>query len=272
MAADFHLNEDGIYISQQIGKISYPDIFTDICFEVEDSNFWFINRNTIIANVIRLFPISGTFVDIGSGNGYQVMSLKKDFPNVTFFLLEPNYNGCKNARIRKLTNIYNCTALDFDYKSANATAVGLFDVIEHIEDDISFLSSLSDLLPKDSYIYVTVPSYQAFWNDMDDITGHYRRYTKASLKALGNKAGLQLVYSSYFFSYLTIPYLIFRILPYRLGKKVSEDEVIKSELGAHRFSKIALALFWPFHILEKTLISLGLSLPFGNSCIAVFKK
>ena len=37
-------------------------------------------------------------------------------------------------------------------------SVGLFDVVEHIEDDYLFLKSINKYLKDDGYIYITVPA------------------------------------------------------------------------------------------------------------------
>lgn len=275
MMSDFCRNEDGIYTrvhGERTGKIYYPDLFTDICFRVEETNFWFNNRNDIISQAVQHFSPDSIFADIGAGNGYQVTGLLKKLPSLQYYLVEPNYNGCINASTRGLDKIYNCMALDFDYKEANVGAVGLFDVIEHIAEDSIFMRELADTLPLKSYVYITVPSYQMFWNDMDEITGHFRRYTRSTLSELGKTAGLTPVYSSYFFSYLTLPYLLFRVGPYRLGSRLNQEEVIQSELKAHSLSALVSAAFSPLHRMEMTMFHHKKPIPFGNSCIAVFQK
>jgi hypothetical protein len=161
---------------------------------------------------------------------------------------------------------------DFDFAAANVNAIGLLDVIEHIENYIEFLKALVAQAPVGTVFYIATPSYQSFWNDMDKISGHFRRYDKKALLDLGRKAGLSQLYFTYYFSYLTLPYFFFRIIPYRLGRKISEEDIIKGELNAHKASIILGKLFLPFHYIESWLIKNKFSIPFGNSCIAVFQK
>ena len=208
----------------------------------------------------------------GGGNGYQINFLAKKFPQSVFLLIEPGYDGCRNAKKRGIQNVYNCTVENFDFKGTNVNAIGLFDVIEHIESDVTFLKKLTEITSPDTLFYITTPSYNFLWNDMDTLGGHFRRYNKDSLIALGLEAGLVPVYFSYFFSYLIIPYLIFRVIPYRLGKKTNEEDIIKAELNGHRLSKILSKVFYPIHWIESYIIKQKGIIPFGTSSIMVFKK
>ncbi|NLK61869.1 MAG: hypothetical protein GX287_00285, partial [Fusobacteria bacterium] len=44
---------DGIYFSEDKKNISYPEDGNNMCFELEDNSFWFINRNNIIYKLIE---------------------------------------------------------------------------------------------------------------------------------------------------------------------------------------------------------------------------
>jgi hypothetical protein len=64
---NFELDQNGIYINDSKNYVSYHDDFNDICFEVEESNFWFNNRNAILEKIIRNFSSKTVFADVGGG-------------------------------------------------------------------------------------------------------------------------------------------------------------------------------------------------------------
>ena len=68
------------------------------------------------------------------------------------------------------------------FKHNSIDSVGLFDVVEHIEDDCSFLNNINKYLKDDGYVYITVPAYNFLWCKEDDDADHYKRYTTIGLK------------------------------------------------------------------------------------------
>jgi len=57
------------------------------------------------------------------------------------------------------------------------------DVLEHIEDDRSELARASDFLKPGGYLLVLCPAHQYLYTPFDIAIGHFRRYSKAMLKA-----------------------------------------------------------------------------------------
>src|SRR6185437_3588675 len=202
-----HLDENNIYVPDLAEKaqISYPDEGNESCFAIEKNSFWFNHRNDVIVQLMKKFPFEGNFADIGGGNGYQAGFIKQNFPEKEVFLIEPGYQGCLNATKYGLRNVYNIPFQDFDFFSNNIGAVGVFDVVEHIKDDVGFLSEISRHVKKGTYIFMTVPAYNLLWSDTDDHAGHFRRYTSKSIKSLAAKTGFGLANTGYFMSYLTFP-------------------------------------------------------------------
>ncbi|MFC1630590.1 methyltransferase domain-containing protein [Pseudomonadota bacterium] len=95
--------------------------------------------------------------------------------------------------------------------------MGLFDVIEHIEDDLSFLQSIHGLMVKSGHLYATVPSYSFLWSAEDILAGHFRRYSLEEITNVLKAAGFEVQFSSYIFRFIPIPAFLFRALPYKLG-------------------------------------------------------
>ena len=96
-------------------------------------------------------------------------------------------------------------------------SVGLFDVVEHIEDDYFFLNNINKYLKEDGYVYITVPAFNFLWSNEDVDAGHFKRYTTSELNGLLKKSGFTIIQSTYIFSILPLPVFLFRSLPSKLG-------------------------------------------------------
>tara|TARA_B110001450_G_C17647904_1_gene492033 strand:+ start:1710 stop:1931 length:222 start_codon:yes stop_codon:yes gene_type:complete len=72
-------------------------------------------------------------------------------------LIEPGYQGCKNAKKRDVQTVVCSLIEDVGFTSESLDSIGLFDVLEHIEKDENFLRLVANLMKKDSFIYITVP-------------------------------------------------------------------------------------------------------------------
>lgn len=206
----------GLWVSTNQTPISYPEAGNDACFQVEDDSYWFRHRMECIAAVLQHFPVEGTFYDIGGGNGFVTRALQQR--GIESVLLEPGA-GALNARMRGCERIIQSTLDDAGFAPASLPAAGAFDVLEHLPDDLGFLRGLRDSLKSGARFYCTVPALSALWSAEDDYAGHYRRYSRESLRAVLQAADFQVEFISYFFAWLVLPVFALRALPTRLGLK-----------------------------------------------------
>jgi SAM-dependent methyltransferase len=265
IADNLVLQADGIWRSKNQSPISYPEDGNKICFQVEERSFWFIHRNRCILKVIQRFPPSGVLFDIGGGNGFVSLALSS--AGVQTVLVEPGERGVAYARNRGVRNIIHSTMEDAGFKEHSLAAVGMFDVLEHIQDDVMFLKMIHALMQPNGRLYLTIPAHQWLWSVVDDDSGHYRRYTNKSLRDVLSRSGFRIELVSYFFLPLVIPIYLFRALPSRLGsRKRGNIEGCQGELAPpSSLVNGFLAYFLGFEtsILEKHQI------PFGASCVVV---
>ncbi|MDB5353145.1 MAG: methyltransferase family protein [Planctomycetota bacterium] len=70
------------------------------------------------------------------------------------------------------------------------------DVLEHIEDDRAEILHAAEMLRPGGYLVVLAPAHQWLTSPFDHAVGHFRRYSKASLRAVG-PPGLDLVRLAY---------------------------------------------------------------------------
>jgi len=225
-APNVRLGPEGWWVSATVSDVSYPEEGNALCFAVEESSFWFAHRNRCILEVMKLFRPDGALFDVGGGNGFVARAVQESGFEVV--LLEPGLDGVRNAVRRGIRQVVRSTLEDAGILAGTLPAVGLFDVIEHIRDDCGFLARTGRLVIPGGRVYITVPAYQWLWSDEDILAGHFRRYTLQSLRSVLDKAGWAIDFATYIFSFLPLPILFRRVLPYRLGlrsKETSEGAV-----------------------------------------------
>lgn len=262
--------DDGIWYASRSQAVSYPDDGHDACFAVEEHSFWFRHRNACITAAAKRLPPSGALFDVGGGNGCVSKALAE--AGIESVVVEPGGLGARNARRRGLQHVICATTEGAGFAACSLPAIGLFDVIEHVQDDRPFLRDMSALLAPGGRLYATVPAYGWLWSDEDVHAGHFRRHTLSSVAALVKQSGLALEYASYFFRWLPLPILLLRALPHRLGlhrpahapESVARDHAV----GGGRVVRVLDTML----AREVQQVATGHTMPFGGSCLFVARK
>jgi hypothetical protein len=230
IASNLVLIEDGLWRARTQTAISYPDEGNEVCYEVEESSFWFRHRNQCILKIVSLFPPEGAIFDIGGGNGFVASVLMKaGFDTV---LVEPG-PGAFNALRRQLSLVIQATLQDTGFHPGSLPAASLFDVLEHIEEDQQFLKFLAVQMRPGARLYLTVPAGMWLWSAVDEDSGHYRRYSLPVLETLLENSGFEVEFASYFFRAMVTPIFLFRVIPTRLGWRKNQPVAsLKRELAS----------------------------------------
>ncbi len=195
--------------------VSYPGAGHIVNESIERTSFWFQHRNAAVLATIARFPPAGVLLDLGGGTGLVSAALSGAGQPVV--LLEPTEVGVRAAQRKGGFPIIHARFQDMGLRAGSLAAVGMFDVIEHIEDDVEFLSSLTEGLVRGGRIYLTVPAHRWLWSAADERAGHYRRYTRDTLVSTVRRAGYRVLFDSYFFSFLPPAILVGRTLADRLA-------------------------------------------------------
>jgi len=265
-AAELECRNHGIWFSKSGEAISYPEAGNADCFAIEENSFWFQHRNQCIVEVMHQFPPGGTVFDVGGGNGYVSLAMQTAGHEVA--LIEPGVQGAVNAKARGLDCVVCATLETVGFTRGSLPAVTLFDVLEHIEHDETFLQTLRQLLRPDGRLYLTVPAYRWLWSYEDDHAGHYRRYTLRQLRKKLNTCGFHVDYQTYIFGFLPLPIFLFRTLPsclrlvkhYKLQRARKEHQE-RSGLFGHLLNR------WLGY--EAKALKTKRSILFGGSCLVV---
>lgn len=241
-----------------------PDIHYKSLSDLEGSYWWHVTRINFAEKVIRRhFPIPSNFnvLDYGCGTGGFLLELNKRL----------KFKSCLGVDVSKQAIHYaglhgglymHMEPGDFSVVRSR-DLVFLMDVLEHIDDDISFLGNLLLSLEANAYLLISVPAHPSLFSSWDTALNHYRRYSRKGLFELIDSTGGKIVYMSYFLSYLSFPILFTRIF-------------LKKRFDACNCE------FPPVHpLLNSILLKLNriemfmepyLRIPFGSTLIALISK
>lgn len=261
------LQDDGVYRSDRIGqKIHFPEGGHAVLEQIEDASFWFRHRNKCIAAIIKRHGCSGPLFDVGGGNGFVARCLANLGQDLV--LVEPSPIGCLAARRRGLPAVINADFSGAGFLPGLVPAFGLFDVIEHVEDDLGFFRNLHEALAVGGKVYVTTPAYSWLWSDVDAVSGHFRRYNRTSLCKLATEAGLAVSYVTYFFQLLVPAVFSARVLAERLAVRPRRADSPQREHAPGVTARLLERLL----AYEVLLLASGRSLSFGSSLLMVATK
>lgn len=74
-------------------------------------------------------------------------------------------------------------------RSHRIDSIACLNVLEHIEQDELVLRNMHSILPKGGGVVLIVPAFEALYGEIDRMLGHYRRYTRKSLRRVAESAG-----------------------------------------------------------------------------------
>lgn len=210
-------------------KSSFPINGHDIYYTIEDNSFWFKHRTKCIHEIItKYIPKGSEVIDVGGGNGYTTKYLQdKGYNSI---LLEPSFNGCKNAELRGVKNIIMDTITNEYYLDNSIENVCMLDVLEYIKNDTEFLKILYSKLKKDGNLIIALPAFKILWSTEDYNIGNLRRYEMNMLLKLLKDTGFTIKYNNYLFSFLFMPILILRSLKDKLLRPEFNDYAEKKSM------------------------------------------
>jgi SAM-dependent methyltransferase len=235
----------------------------------EESNFWFVNRARLIAELVRKhFPIANNFLEIGCGTGSVLLALRKALPHLKLTGCEQYPLGLVFAH-RRLGNGVTLVQMDAHRIPAREEfdVIGAFDVVEHIREDEDVIAEIRTALKPGGGAIISVPQHPWLWSPTDDAAFHQRRYACGELEAKVERAGLRVVQSTSFNTLLLPMMMASRILMKVRAWRTTPDVLAEFKIAPalNRFLSTVLRL-------EVGLISAGIRWPLGGSRFVVAKR
>jgi SAM-dependent methyltransferase len=179
----------------------YDPAFFKSLDQIEDRHFWFRARKRVVAAVVRDLTARlqrGYHVlELGCGNGGMLRLLKDCSPGGTVVGMDLFAEGLRFAR-----NRCDCALVQGDAGrppfGEQFEVVGMFDVLEHIEQDVAALLDVRRMLAPGGAIVITVPAHMSLWSYFDVAAHHARRYSTDELANKLNTAGFDVQYVTQF--------------------------------------------------------------------------
>jgi SAM-dependent methyltransferase len=154
---------------------------------LEDTHWWYRERRVLLDRALRRLPHPGRALDIGAAGGGNTRVLKRR--GWAPVALEYNVEGAEVAAERGL-DVIRADARALPLADASLDLVVAFDVLEHIDEDDAAAAEICRTLRPGGTALIAVPCDMRLWSAHDVAVGHVRRYTRESLTAVVEKAGL----------------------------------------------------------------------------------
>jgi 2-polyprenyl-3-methyl-5-hydroxy-6-metoxy-1,4-benzoquinol methylase len=249
----------------------YPDSGFDLTDKNAVSSFWVSSRNRLFKSLVQrnLSPTGKTkFLEIGCGTGDFIQQIVKN-ENLEITGSEIYLKGLQYAK----KNLPSVDFVQFDVTKGTIgeqfDMITAFDVIEHIDNDISAISNISQMLKKDGVLIISVPQHMFLWSKLDEIVKHKRRYSRRELVDKLQENGFNIRYCTSFLFILFPLMLISRM--FDKGRDQSQSDQVALEKRV-KFTNVLNWIFDHLMRVDEALIRLGISLPFGGTLVVVARK
>ncbi len=167
--------------------------------ELEDEHWWFSARRLMIQTILgRLvtLPDDPKILEDGCGTGGN-LKLPQSFGATDAFEFDASARRFAAEKLR-MPVPFGALPDTIPFARNAYDLICLFDVLEHIEDDLGSLKSLAGHLAQGGKIVLTVPAFPALWSRHDERHHHFRRYTAKSMARLAQAASLKITHDGYF--------------------------------------------------------------------------
>jgi SAM-dependent methyltransferase len=230
----------------------------------EDRHWWFVGRRRIAADTIAHLglPQPARILEGGAGTGGN-LALLSGFGEVEAMELDAAAREHANAKSAGSVVVRaGAFPNEVPFAPGSFDLVCLFDVLEHVEQDVETLQVLRGLLRPGGRILLTVPAYRFLWSAHDEFLLHKRRYTAGELATKARAGGLKVRKISYFNTVL-FPLAALARLADRLrgGGTASGTAVPPAAINRLFAGVLGIEAIWLRRF----------SLPFGVSLLAVLE-
>jgi ubiquinone/menaquinone biosynthesis C-methylase UbiE len=250
--------------------MNYND-FQDL-FEMEQKLWWFRGMNYVTD--AQLGPIlnkmtNPEILDIGCGTGGMMLWLQRFSTKVSGLdISEVALDFCMKNGLDRL-HLGSATSLPIPAESMDI--VTCLDVLVQLPgemDDLLAMQEIQRVLKPGGYAFIRAAAFEWMRGSHDVALNSRRRYSRSELVKKVSQSGFLVQYTGYANMFLFPLALIHRLILQPIGI-ISKGSDVKPLPGI--FSKLNKP-FSSILKLEATLMTAGISLPFGLSVVLLLKK
>jgi SAM-dependent methyltransferase len=225
-------------------------------------HFWIRRRFKVLQRLAgSLLSSARDLAEVGCGQGLLQLQIERAYSRGVTGLDLNEFALQRNQSRLSPVCCYDVHQRRPEFKE-HFDGILLFDVLEHIDDEDRFLESVRFHLAPGGSLIVNVPAGQWLSSPYDQAAGHKRRYSPASLRAVGGRNHLNITSWTYWGLPL-IPTLVLRKL-LLAGKRNRQNIIAKGfDPGSPSANRILSVVSSCEPIPQKLL---------GTSLMAVFQQ
>ncbi|MCI0719272.1 MAG: class I SAM-dependent methyltransferase [Acidobacteria bacterium] len=255
----------------------YDPTFFEHQVAAEDRHFWFCARNRVIAALVR--QIVGSLepgyrvLEVGCGAGGALSVLERECTRGKVVGVDLFAEGLRHARQRTGCSVVQADVDNLPF-AAPFDIIGLFDVLEHQQDDIGILHKLRGQLAPGGILLLTVPAHPSLWSYWDEANHHCRRYQLSDLEDKLKTAGYAVDYLTQFMASLYLVMLLSRRLRTWFRGRAAHAGARSQHVAAQEFRVVPVVngLMELLLSLELPRIRCRRRLPIGTSLLAIARN
>jgi SAM-dependent methyltransferase len=257
---------------ENISPGGYDPSFFEQLAKVEDRHFWFRARNRLIFGITRRLT-SGLapgyrVLEVGCGTGNVLRVLRQACPDGNVVGLELWLDGLRFAQERSDGPLVQGDVRHSPFGKP-FELIGMFDVLEHIPEEVETLVALREALAPGGRLMLTVPAHQYLWSYFDEAAQHCRRYSTSQIRDRLTQAGFQVEFLSEFMVCIFPIVWLFR----KVGnRRQGTEEARTLAMKEFRVLPVINGLLTAVLKLETLWLNRGWRLPIGTSLIVVARK
>lgn len=236
--------------------------------KLRDTNWFYTGTTRIWGSFLRSIITdinSLRAIDLGCGTGGKAIYLKKFSRKVYGLDLSMDaLEFCKGEAEIPLTQ---ASIERIPFKNTSFSIVNAFDVLEHVEDDISVLKEIRRIMTDKGSLVITVPAFMSLWSQHDVANFHKRRYSAEELTQKLEKAGFKVKRISYINCFLFPFVLAVRIVQRYFARSSSENKRTRVEdIPGFLNNILSGILYFEANLIRKV------NFPFGVAIVCVAQK
>jgi SAM-dependent methyltransferase len=240
-----------------------PEAYLEMA-DTEARHWWFCGRRAVLASLIRQFELraDARILEIGAGTGGNLLMLSA-FGKVSALEMDDKARAIATEKTNGRFDIRpgSCPA-NIPFVGDQFDLICLFDVLEHVDDDVGTLVALKQLMTPRGHVLITVPAYRWLWSGHDEFLHHKRRYAASELRRIVDTAALRLERMSYYNTLL---------FPLAAGVRLNERLLKRSPVHARSVPAEPIN-GWFTRVFSAERFLLGkCNLPYGVSLFAILR-
>lgn len=200
-------------------------------------------RTNIIARLLGRLDGSDRLIDVGCGEGDLLVDMHERFPTTQLLGVDISQEGISRAqKLVPSAEFFQVDLLDpgpelqrFDRFATHGVCS---EVLEHLDDPVTFLRNAKSLFVPGSPMVVTVPAGPR--SKFDRFIGHRQHFTPQRLRSILEEAGFEVsTIRSAGFPFFTL----YRLTVIARGDRLLNDVQVKENKELTPVVRLALALF-----------------------------